>query len=159
MPCTATLYTYACCAFYCPFALNMVSIIVNLYFHFVAYSQVAANAGIHAIDFRAGTVAWACDAKTHSPQVLWVLYVAYFLQSTGGHPNYFSQTRRVACNINKPFNFSRSRAHFSSSNRSNQALTVSATMESCAFGIGVRRNRCKHMLLTTAGTDKLSLLL
>lgn len=35
----------------------------------LTFKQVAANAGIHAIDFRAGSVAWACDPKTHSPQV------------------------------------------------------------------------------------------
>jgi hypothetical protein len=41
----------------------------QLYRLLLTFKQVAANAGIHAIDFRAGSVAWACDPKTHSPQV------------------------------------------------------------------------------------------
>jgi hypothetical protein len=100
----------------------------------VTPQQVAANAGIHAIDFRAGSVAWACDPKTHSPQV-----------GTKPKPTSHSFSRLLLC-----LPLCR-RGVWPATSTSLSISAALATTECCDCGTGAHRTRCRRTWLMTAG--------
>ncbi len=101
----------------------------------VTPQQVAANAGIHAIDFRAGSVAWACDPKTHSPQV-----------GTKSKPTSHSFSCPLLC-----LSLCR-RGVWLATSTSLSISAALATTECCDCGTGAHQTRCRRTWLMTAGS-------
>ena len=104
------------------------------------------------MDFRAGAVAWACDAKTHSPQVLAPPFICHSYRFSQELTLNLVYRRHV---VLPAISTSRSTSAGSTQNVlhncCNHAFTVSATTACCVSGIGVRHSRCRRMLHTIAG--------
>ena len=104
------------------------------------------------MDFRAGAVAWACDAKTHSPQVLAPPFICHSYRFSQEMTLNLVYRRHV---VLPAISTSRSTSAGSTQNVlhncCNHAFTVSATTACCVSGTGVRHSRCRRMLHMIAG--------